>query len=87
MTRPKAASRRSEAEDLQPDPQYKAFDPRTGKPMFVYSLEYKLPENDKDETWEFRFWAYDLEDAVRRAEAIRASATLLGQVLRDDTLP
>jgi hypothetical protein len=85
MTQASPAPTSSEA--TEPAPDYKAVDPKTGKPMYVYSLEYTMEEDGKNETWEFRFWAFDAEDAERRVQAVKATSVLLGQVLRDQSPP
>ena len=47
-----------------------------GRKMFSFSVEYKMG----DDGWGFTIWAYSMEDAQARVDAIRASGVLLGQV-------
>lgn len=63
------------------DPRYVTLDPVTERPMFVFACQYTFAEN---ELWEFRVWAYDFDDAAARLKAIRSSAKLLGQVMKDE---
>lgn len=47
-----------------------------GRPMFEFLCDYRTDSA----SWSLRLWAYSLEDAEARVEAIRASLTCLGQL-------
>lgn len=50
-----------------------------GRQMQVYLIQYTM---DGEDWGGVQVWAYSMDDAQRRVQALRASATLLGQAMR-----
>jgi hypothetical protein len=66
-------AKRNEREN--PDPEFVRKDD-FGRPMYCYALDYAMD----DASWGAQIWAYSMEDAERRVEAMRSSLSLLGQM-------
>jgi hypothetical protein len=49
-----------------------------GRPMYRYLLSYEMD----GETWAGDVWAYSMDDAAKRVDAMRASVKLDGQAMR-----
>lgn len=47
-----------------------------GREMYLFALSYEFEGG----TWSNQVWAYSIEEAQRRVEAMCASLTLLGQL-------
>lgn len=57
-----------------PDPECTMMD-GDGTPMYMYAVEYGMGTS----RWGFQIWAYSMEDAQNRVDAMRQSLVLLGQ--------
>jgi hypothetical protein len=58
-----------------PDPEFVMTDD-FGRPMFAYLLSYDFNGG----SWNIKLWAYSMEDAEARIQAMRESLTLDGQM-------
>lgn len=58
----------------KPDPEWVRHDDY-GRPMYHYGLSYTF----EDGKWAAEIWAYSMEDAQNRVDAMRQSLVLLGQ--------
>ena len=54
-----------------------------GVPLFIYTVEYTLDGLP----YGFQLWAYDFTHAEEQVAAIRASVTLVGQVMEQVDAP
>jgi hypothetical protein len=70
LSQPAAADR--------PDHDYVSID-QNGQEIYKFALQYHW--NDK--TWAAEIWAYSLDDAERRVQAMRQSLIVSGQLYSD----
>ena len=54
-----------------------------GRPMQCYLIEYTMDGHE----WGVQVWAYSMEDAANRVQALRATAVLKGQAMRCQPWP
>ena len=66
-----------------PDPEFIKKD-GFGRPMQCYLINYMM---DGEEWGGVHVWAYSMDDAAKRVDALRASATLMGQAMRCQPWP
>ena len=58
----------------QPDSEFVRHDD-FGRPVYLFLLNYQMD----GASWSADIWAYDMEDAQRRVDAIAKTVTVLGQ--------
>lgn len=63
----------------QPDPDCVTQDSE-GKDMFAFALEFE----HEGSTFAIRLWAYDFDDAERRAASLRQSLAVRGQIIAEE---
>ena len=62
----------------EPDPEFVKKDD-FGRPMQCYLVNYEM---DGEEWGGVQVWAYSMDDAAKRVEALRTTAKLMGQAMR-----
>lgn len=63
----------------QPDSEFRRVDDQ-GVEWFCFVVDFLVPQALGGGSWSFRIWARDFKDAQARVEAIKATATLGGQL-------
>lgn len=64
-----------------PDVEHRTTD-QWGRPMFNFAVDFEHGGSE----WSVYLWAYDFEDAQSRVDALRATATLAGQIYEGGSL-